>query len=128
MKIEGYFSLTHKAVLFADDVSTLKRVRLAGTKRAETQSFVLIGQLGKYLEKADDGREITSELTSKEILDDVLSIIAKSSDYIVCRNIIIECKPIAKIQEIYGDYGFSELQFDGKLHTMYFKMKDSIDF
>lgn len=128
LNIEGYFSLTHKAVLFAEDVSGSKRVKLAGTKHAESQSFVLIGQLGKYLEKADDGREIASELTSKELLDDAVSIIAKSSEYIVCRNIIIECKPIAKIQEIYRDYGFTELQFDGELHTMYLKTENNIAF
>lgn len=128
LNIEGYFSVTHKAVIFDEDVSGSTRNKLTGTKRAESQSFVLIGQLGKYMEKIDEETIVASELTSQELLDDAMSIISKSSDYIICRNIIIECKPIEKVQQIYRDYGFAELQFDGDLHTMYLKMAHNIEF
>ncbi len=128
LNIEGYFSLTHKAVIFNLEVSGSTRNKLAGTKKAESQSFVLIGQLGKHIDLKEDGTCEVSELTAKELLDDAMGIIGKSSEYIICRNIIIECKPIEKIQEIYRNYGFSELQFDGGLHTMYLKLEHSIGF
>ena len=124
--IEGYFSVTHKAVIFEEEVSGSLRNKLAGSKRAESQSFVLIGQLGKYIEKKEDGTYVSSELTSQELLDDAMAIINKSSEYIICSNVIIECKPIEKIQKIYRDYGFVELQFDGDLHTMYLRLDHRI--
>lgn len=122
LKIEGYFSLTHKAVLFDKNVSGSLKNKLTGRKQSTIHSFVLIGQLGKYIEQTDNNI-VASELTSQDILNDALNIISKSSDYIVCRNIIIECKPIDKIYQIYQNYGFTELQFDGNLHTLYLKME-----
>lgn len=128
LNIEGYFSVTHKAVIFDEDVSGSTRNKLTGTKRAESQSFVLIGKLGKYMNKIDEENIVSSKLTSQELLDDAMSIVSKSSDYIICRNVIIECKDIDKVRQIYRDYGFSELQFDGDLHTMYLKLEHSIVF
>lgn len=128
LTVEGYFSLTHKAVIFDEDVSGSMRNKLTGTKRAESQSFVLIGQLGKYMNKIDKENIVSSKLTSQELLDDAMGIVSKSSDYIICRNVIIECKDIDKVRQIYRDYGFSELQFDGDLHTMYLKLEHSIVF
>lgn len=128
LTVEGYFSLTHKAVIFDDDVSGSMRNRLTGTKRAESQSFVLIGQLGKHMESLDDGSIAASDLTSQELLNDAIGVVSKASDYIICRNIIIECKDIDKVRQIYRDYGFAELQFDGELHTMYLKLEHSIEF
>ncbi len=128
LQVEGYFSLTHKAVIFDEDVSGSTRNKLAGTKRAECESFVLIGQLGKYMEQRGDDEIISSSLTSDELLRDALDTISKASDYIISRNIIIECKPIEKVQKIYSDFGFVELQFDGELHTMYLKTEHKIDF
>ncbi len=89
---------------------------------------MLIGQLGKYIGEAEDGSILASSLTSEELLHDALGIIGNSSDYIISRNIIIECKPIEKVQKIYRDYGFVELQFDGELHTMYLKTELGIEF
>lgn len=128
IKIEGYFSLTHKAVFFDTGVSKSTRNKISGHKETETHSFVLIGQLGKSIIHNTDGSVTASELTSKNLLDDAINIIRQSSEYIICRNVIVECKPIEKIQKIYSDYGFNELQFDGELHTMYLKIDNSIDF
>lgn len=128
LNIEGYFSVTHKAVIFDDNISGSIRNKLTGTKRAESQFFVLIGQLGKYIDKKDNGAIVSSKSTSQDLLNDAINIICKSSDYIICRNIIIECKDIEKVQKIYRDYGFSELQFDGDLHTMYLKLAHDIKF
>lgn len=128
LHIEGYFSLSHKAVLFDDVVSITTRKKISGTKKADIHPFVLIGQLGKNITKNEDGTFSYSEISSKDLLDDALSIIQQSSEFIVNRNIIIECKSIEKVQKIYSNYGFVELQFDGELHTMYLRLDHSIDF
>lgn len=128
--IEGYFSLTHKAVVFDNSVSLSSRKKLAGSKKAEIESFVLIGQLGKRMEQNEDGTISASEITAVDLLNDALSIIEHSSDYIVCRNIIIECKPISKIKNIYEKYGFTDLQYDelDELHTLYLRTNSNINF
>lgn len=128
LQIEGYFSLTHKAVMFDDEVSGTIRKKIASTKKAEIHPFVLIGQLGKSIVRNDDDTFSYSEITSEELLNDALGIIEQSSEFIINRNVIIECKPIEKVQNIYSNYGFVELQFDGELHTMYLRLDHSIDF
>lgn len=130
IRIEGYFSLTHKAVIFAKEVSRTARKKLTGKKDATIRSFVLIGQLGKYICKNEDGSISCSSLSAKDLLDDAMGIIQQASDYIICRNVIIECKPIEKVKNIYQTYGFTDLQFDKKdgLHTLYLKLDNQIDF
>jgi hypothetical protein len=130
LKIEGYFSLTHKAVVFADEVSLSARNKLTGSKVAQTESFVLIGQLGKSIILNEDGTFCASELSATELLNDAVGIIQKSSDYIISRNIIIECKPIEKIKNIYETYGFTDLQYDEQdgLHTLYLRLGNQITF
>lgn len=128
--IEGYFSLTHKAVIFDDEVSLSSRKKLSGNKKAKTESFVLIGQLGKRMECKKDGVVICSQLSAIDLLNDAMSIIQQSSDYIISRNVIIECKPIEKIKSIYENYGFTDLQYDEDeaLHTLYLRMANKISF
>lgn len=130
LKIEGYFSLTHKAVVFGDDASLSKRQKLTGKKKAETESFVLIGQLGKSIVDNGDGTITESSLTANDLLGDAFSIIQQSSDFIICRNVIIECKPIEKVKKLYEDYGFINLQYDEveKLHTLYLRLDSNIIF
>lgn len=128
--VEGYFSLTHKAVIFDTGVSLSSRKKLTGQKQAQTESFVLIGQLGKRMEYAEDGSLLCSCLSAANLLRDAMLIIQKSSDYIISRNVIVECKPIDKVKKIYEDYGFTELQYDkdSSLYTLYLKMESGIDF
>jgi len=130
LKIEGYFSLTHKAVVFADEVSLSARNKLTGSKVAQTESFVLIGQLGKNISLNEDGTYSSSELTATELLNDAVGIIQQSSNYIISRNIIIECKPIEKIKNIYETYGFTDLQYDeeDELYTLYLRLENTITF
>lgn len=125
--IEGYFSLSHKAVIFSNSVSGASKSKIAGTKMSETASFVLIGQLGKYMDTSSSPA-FKSELSSENILTEAMNIIRCSSDYIVCRNVLIECKPIEKIQKIYSDFGFKELQYEDGLHSMYLRMDVPVDF
>lgn len=128
--IEGYFSLTHKAVVFNERVSFSSRQKLLGNKKAQTGSFVLIGQLGKRMEDKEDGTIVSSPLTANDLLDDAMTIIDQTSNYIVCRNVIIECKPIEKIKSIYESYGFSDLQYDKDeaLHTLYLRLESKVSF
>ena len=128
--IEGYFSLTHKAVVFNDMASLSSRKKLSGKKSTQTESFVLIGQLGKRIEYTEDGTTNSSQLTATDLLNDAMAIIEQSSNYIVSRNVIIECKPVQKIKEIYENYGFADLQYDEqrKLHTLYLRMENKIIF
>ncbi len=128
LHIEGYFSLTHKALLFDSSVSGSLRNKLTGSKKADMQSFVLIGQLGKYMAMQPDNTITASSLSSKVMLDDAVSVIDISSEIITCRNVLIECKSIEKVRSIYLQYGFQDLQFDGELYTMYFKTDADITF
>lgn len=127
ISIEGYFSLTHKAVVFDDDVSLSARKKIAGTKGAETESFVLIGQLGKRI---SDEATSPVNLTAHDLLSDAMMIISASSDYIVARNVLIECKPIPKVKEIYQKFGFTDLQYDEQngLHTLYLRTENQVIF
>ena len=126
----AYFSLTHKAVIFDETVSKSKRSKITGDKDSQDHSFVLIGQLGKRIVDLGNGIYAESRLSATEILSDALSIIHRSSDYIICRNVILECKPIEKIKNIYIENGFIELQYDEEyeLFTMYHRLEHSIDF
>ena len=130
LKIDGYFSLTHKAVAFNEDVSKSKRGKVSGKKNSEMASFILIGQLAKYMEEIEEGKIESSEITGEELLNDAFQIISNCSDYIINRNIIVECKPIEKVRTLYKTYGFSDLQFDDEdnLHMMYLKLKNRITF
>jgi len=129
LKIEGYFSLTHKAVIFDKSVSKTTRNTITGSKSSETVSFVLIGQLGKYMSYSEKGI-VSSSLTAVDLLNDAINIIMLSSEYIINRNVIVECKPIEKVKKIYEDYGFSELQYDENenLYMLYLKLQNSISF
>lgn len=128
--VEGYFSLSHKAVVFEPKVSLSSRKKLLGFKEATTGSFVLIGQLGKRMELTSDHQILASRLTAADLLNDAMLIIGRTSEQIVCRNVIIECKPIEKVKKIYEDYGFSDLQYDDaeRLHTLYLRLENNVLF
>ena len=128
--IEGYFSLTHKAVVFNDGVSLSSRKKLAGDKKSGNRIFVLIGQFGKRIEHMGNGAITSSHLKGVDLLNDAMSIIEQSSDYIICRNIMIECKPIDKVKSIYKSYGFTDLQYDESesLYTLYLRTENRISF
>ena len=128
--VDGYFSLTHKAVRFDDSVTKSKRSYITGNKESSDHSFVLIGQLGKRIVDLGDEKYEEADLTAADILSDAFTIIEQSSKYIICRNIILECKPNEKIKNIYIQNGFIELQYDDNhnLFTMYNRIEHFIDF
>lgn len=54
-------------------------------------------------------------LKANKILDLALSIIYKSNKYIACNSILIECRDIPKLKEIYKKNDFVEFQYiDGQ--------------
>lgn len=128
IKIEGYFSLTHKAVLFNPEVSLSLRKKITGVKKATIESFVLIGQLGKRMGYDSENNYEESAINAEEIIDDAVAVIQMSSKYIINRYVIVECKPISKVKQIYTDYGFLDLQYNKneELHTLYLKLNNNI--
>ena len=128
LRIEGYFSLTHKAVLVNSDVSLSLRKKLTGVKQSTIESFVLIGQLGKRIGYYSNGEYDESTINAEEIIDDAIAVIQMSSKYIINKHVIVECKPIQKVKQIYTDYGFSDLQYSKNegLHTLYLKLDNDI--
>ena len=81
LKLEAFFTLSHKALSVSDEVSkSMKKVIFKGISPNDTLvHFVLIGHLGKHL--SDD---YVSEITSREIIDAAFEIIGRSNELITC--------------------------------------------
>lgn len=118
IKVEAYFTLSHKCLL-SGGISKERVKNVSGFKNSESIHFVLIGQLGKYIEKTDDEIFNCADITSKEILDYAFEIIQASSNLIPCRCALVECGDNPKVHKVYTDYGFSEFQFDGEHYQFY---------
>lgn len=118
VKIEAYFTLSHKS-LIPEKASKSKVNDVAGFKYAESVHFVLIGQLGKHIEKFEDGSLVSSNISSVEILDYAFEIIRASSSLIPCRCVLVECGDEEKVHNIYTSYGFKKFQYDGEHYQFY---------
>lgn len=118
IKVDAYFTLSHKS-LIANNASKTRIKSAAGFKNAESIHFVLIGQLGKYIEKVDNDADICADINSKQILDYAFEIIRASSNLIPCRCALVECSDNPKVQNVYTDYGFTLFQYDGEHHQFY---------
>lgn len=68
-EISGYFSLTHKA-LSIGSLSKERRKDITGNKTASIAPFILLGQLGKRMEHAEDGTVIAAPIAGDEMLRD----------------------------------------------------------
>ena len=118
IKVDAYFTLSHKTLIpSAASKTSVKNV--SGFKEAETLHFVLIGQLGKYIERLEDGEVCGANISSHEILDDAFEIIRASSALIPCRCVLVECSDNKKVHKVYTDYQFKKFQFDGEHHQFY---------
>ncbi len=49
LKVEAYFTLSHKVLVFQDCISGTKRKKIADFKDSQQIQCVLIGHLGKYI-------------------------------------------------------------------------------
>jgi hypothetical protein len=126
LKIEGYFTLSHKSLNPADvkfSKNHQKKIS-GGISHPESLEFVLIGQLGKFIKGSNDGSLKASKLSAKEILDAAFEIIQQADELIPCSVVLVECSSCEKIRKIYMDYGFQFLQIDGE-HYQYYKMSES---
>ncbi len=121
IKIEAYFTLSHKTLNISKEMSKSKIKEIDGFKTAKSLQFVLIGQLGKYVAECEDGTYSRSEVASKEILDYAFEVIYASSELIPCRCVLIECSEEEKVNKVYLDYEFKFFQNDGT-HNQYYKV------
>lgn len=119
IKIEAYFTLSHKPLIPPEDLPKSKIKDASGFKDSESIHFVLIGQLGKRIDQLKDGRYDSSVISSHNILDDAFSITEKSSALIPCRCALVECSDNEKVHKVYQDYGFKFFQFDGDHYQFY---------
>lgn len=118
LKILAYFTLSHKS-LIPDTAPKSKIKDAGGFKHASSIHFVLIGQLGKYIARAENGAAISADISAKEILDYAFEVIRASSQLIPCRCALVECSEEEKIHKVYTDYGFSQFQYDGEHYQFY---------
>lgn len=120
LKIEAYFTLSHKTLAVNGNISKSKIQTIGGFKQMESLHFVLIGQLGKYISKEKEVEKI-SNINSKQILDYAFEVIKESSELIPCRCVMVECNDDPKVHKIYTNYGFKDFQHDGE-HQQFFKL------
>ena len=118
IKVDAYFTLSHKS-LIAEGLSKTKVKETSGFKESDSIHFVLIGQLGKYIAKLENGTECRADITSTEILNFAFEITRASSALIPCRCVLVECSENPKVQQVYKDYHFSEFQYDGENYPFY---------
>lgn len=122
VKIDAYFTLSHKT-LISEGISKRKIQKVTGgIKDATSLHFVLIGQLGKYMKLLKNNVVISADISASEILDCAFEIIYASSNLIPCRFALVECKDDPKVRNIYEDYGFTLFQYDGKYYQYYKKI------
>lgn len=123
--IEAYFTLSHKS-LIADNHTMSKSAikRYGGFVTAKTLDFVLIGQLGKWIQE-EGGTFSRSSITGKEVLDSAFEVIKAATSLIPCKYALVECSDDIKIRTIYENYGFNFFQNDGQ-HNQYCKSIDDI--
>lgn len=122
LKVEAYFTLSHKTLCVTKDMTKTRIKKIDGlNKNAKSLHFVLIGQLGKYILDNGNNTYTRSEITSKEILDYAFEVIYTSSNLIPCRCVLVECSDNENVQNTYKNYGFTFFQNDGK-HNQYYKI------
>lgn len=121
IKIEAYFTLSHKTMTVQQSMTGSKVKQVSGFKTAESLHFVLIGQIGKQIGYNKDGVLETSLLSMKQILTYLFEIIYAASALIPCRCMLVECNDAIEAKGVYPANGFSYFQHDGG-HHQYIKV------
>lgn len=102
----GYFTITVSALEFADSVSIRQRKRLdgfsgkKGNEPIRSIPVYLIGQLGKN--SAYPGTPISGS----ELIDYAMSVIRKAHEMVAGNTILVESKPLSKLETFYKENGF----------------------
>lgn len=112
VEAEAYFTLSHKSIIPLG-ASKAKAKAAAGWKEPASIHFVLIGQLGKRMERTEGGQLKCADISAGEILDYAFEVIRDSSRLIPCRCALVECSENPKLHRVYRDYGFVDFQQDG---------------
>ena len=107
--------MSHRALAFHGNVSKTTKKAITGFKDREVAEFVLIGQLGKYMD--DEGGQ--SEIRLEEILDYAYEVIRASSKLIPCKLALIECSEEVSRKVIYENCRFKLLQIDRGYYQYY---------
>lgn len=114
LKVEGYFTLSHKVLELDASLSNRKRKKLfhGFSDGGDAIPVILIGQLGKYI---DLEHGVYGKVSGVELLNEAFSIINLVSEKIVCTCVMLECEDAdnAKLHQFYQDYGFQPLQKRG---------------
>lgn len=110
--IEGFFTLSFKSVSLSDDISNSTRKKLYGgiNKKDKHIPFVLIGQLAKYIDKKNEENVEKSSITSNDLLEGAFEIIEQVNERIPLRCVLVECKALEKLCNMYEECGFRKLQ------------------
>lgn len=114
LKVEGYFTLSHKILELNASLSNRKRKKLfhGFSDGGDAVPVILIGQLGKYI---DTEHDVYGHVSGTELLDEAFAIINQVSEKIVCTCVMLECEDAdnAKLHQFYQNYGFEALQKRG---------------
>lgn len=120
--VDGYFTLSNKVIELSASVSGAKKKKLLNglKKRDNYMHFILIGQLGKYIDEKSSN-QIYGDVSAPEMLDKAFEIIYQVKERVTYNCVLVECKDEPKVQSIYKDYGFKYLHNDAEL-IQYFKI------
>lgn len=121
--IEGYFALTHKA-LPLQGLSKNKVKSLGVASSSGAAPFILLGQLGRYMEKIDDDNVVVGRVSGDDMMSDAFDIIYMANSLIMNRRILLECDKTKedKLRKFYERHRFSVLSENEKQYTMYMKI------
>lgn len=119
LKIEAFFTLSFRSLSFEPEVSKTTIRKITGFKNRKTTEFVLIGQLGKYIERYSDNEIVKSEITVSSILDYAFEVVLSVNEWIPCNTVLVECSEAIHNKGIYQNEGFSLLQIDNGFYQYY---------
>lgn len=123
IRINAYFTLSYKSII-ADRVHVSNKHRsiiTGGFRKAPVLDFILIGHLGKHIEKMDDGTLNCAPITGEEILDIAFETMQQANLLVPMRCALVECSDNPKVMKVYEDYHFEFFQRDDK-HNQYYKI------
>ena len=118
--IEAYFTLSLSTLNFVDSVSKSTRRRITGFKDKDAAEFILVGQLGKYIDKMGDNTY--SAMNLQGILQYIYDLVYLIDELVPCNAILVECSEAVHEKGIYQNEGFKLLQRDDEFYQYYIKI------
>ncbi len=110
-QILGYFTIALKILEIPEEFSNQQIKKLDGFRAKQNGEkiqyipTILLGQLGK-------NDSISESFSGRVLLDYVLSTILIGQKYLAGRIIMLECKDIPYLKDLYQEYGFDLLEKD----------------